>query len=62
MSGSRKTSFNRIWATPLTLAIIMMTSLVGALVAEDVWDWFFTIELTGVLFYAIVKGYRFERN
>jgi hypothetical protein len=60
VSGLRKTSFNRIWATPLTLAIIMVTSLVGALVAEDVWDWFFTFDLTGVLLYTIVKGYRFD--
>ncbi len=48
----------RIWTAPIVIACATLVSLVGALVADGVWDWLAALLLFGVLAYAGVLGLR----
>ncbi|MGU3359503.1 hypothetical protein ACLBWX_04135 [Methylobacterium sp. M6A4_1b] len=48
----------RIWTVPVILNSLIVVSLLGALVAEEVWDGVAGALLSGILLYVFGKGLR----
>ncbi|GBU15796.1 MULTISPECIES: hypothetical protein [Methylobacterium] len=57
MSG-RNGDARRIWTAPVTINAAALVSLIGALVAEGVWDGLAALVLLGALAYAVTLGLR----
>lgn len=49
---------HRIWTAPIVIAVATLIGLVGALVADGIWDWLASLLLFGVLGYAGILGMR----
>lgn len=49
---------HRIWTAPTIIGVATLVCLVGALVAEDAWDWAASLVLFVVLAYAVGLGLR----
>lgn len=48
---------SRVWTIPVALALVTGASLIGALVAEGIWDYAAALALFGVLAFASGRGW-----
>ena len=47
---------HRIWTVPTIIGVVTLIGLLGALVGDAYWDWFASLLLFGVQFYASALG------